>query len=398
MKNAANDVIRSSGVDAEVVDATCIFDGTWQRRGYSSLVGAVACVSAFNSQVIDIEIMRKTCKVCQLSKIDPTSVKYQDLKEKHQCQKDYEGSAPGMELTGANLIYGRSVTERNLRYTKYVGDGDSKSYDSIAKGKPYGPDVTIKKLDCVGHVQKRVGAHLRNLKHISGKNKLADGKTLGGKGRLTLKEIDRLQMFYGLAIRCNAGDVVKMKQDISAILRHILSTDDNPNHSLCPSGPDTWCKYNRDPTVYKHTNPMPKAVAVHIKPVFDRLSKDYLLERCVDGYTQNAAESFNNILWHYCPKSTFVGAKPLNIAASLAIMTYNDGHENLLRLLSKIGLSYGRHTANVLKERDQRQLYLTKRNTSEKQKKIRRVNRKRKLQQQDDNAEKEGTVYATGGF
>ena len=170
-----------------------------------------------------------------------------------------------------------------------------------------------------------------------------------------------------MAIRRNVGDVVKMKQDINAILRHRLSTDDNPNHTLCPSGPDTWCKYNKDPTAYRHNNPMPKAVAVYIKPVFHRLSKHDLLERCADGYTQNAAESFNNIVWHFCPKSTFVGAKPLNIAASLAIITYNDGHESLQRLLPKIGLSYGRHTAKVLKEKDQRRLYLAKRCVSEKQ-------------------------------
>ena len=189
-----------------------------------------------------------------------------------------------------------------------------------------------------------------------------------------------------------------MRQGISAILRHILSTDDSPNHSLCPAGPGTWCKYRRDPAVYKHTNPMPKAVAVYIKPVFDRLSKSDLLERYVDGYTQNAAESFNNILWHFCPKSTFVGTKPLNIAASLAIVTYNDGHESLQRLLPKIGLGYGKHAAKVLKERDQTRLYLAKRDISEKQKKIRQANRKRKLQQQDENADKEGVLYLPGGF
>ena len=37
-------------------------------------------------------------------------------------------------------------------------------------------------------------------------------------------------------------------------------------------------------------------------------------------------------------KAHYVGAKPLTIAASLAIMTYNDGHDSLLRLLPMIGL------------------------------------------------------------
>ena len=107
MKNTATDVRRASDVANEVVDTTCMFDGTWQRRGYSSLVGAVACLSAVNNQVIDIEIMRNTCKVCQrLSKMDPTTEKYQNIKEKHKCQRNHEGSAPGMELTGVTRIYG----------------------------------------------------------------------------------------------------------------------------------------------------------------------------------------------------------------------------------------------------------------------------------------------------
>ena len=143
---------------------------------------------------------------------------------------------------------------------------------------------------------------------------------------------------------------------------------------------------------------MPKAVSVHIKPIFGRLSKNEFLECCVDGCTQNAAESFNNILWHFCPKSTFVGAKPLNIAASLGIVTYNDGHESLLQLLPKIGLSYGKHTAKVLKEKDQNRLYLVRRSACERQTKIRQANRKRKLQEEDKSNEKERTVYALVHF
>ena len=330
--------------------------------------------------------------------MDTTTEAYNTLKANHKCQKNYDGSAPGMELVGSTRIFGRSVAERKLRYTKYIGDGDSKSYDSIAAEKPYGENCIINKLECVGHVQKRVGTQLRNLKKMSGSTKLADGKTLGGKGRLTLKEIDKLQIYYGLAIRRNTGDLAKMKQDISAILRHCLSTNENPNHSLCPSGPDSWCGYNRDPEGYKHSNPLPKAVSVHIKPVFDRLSRQDLLNRCSDGFTQNAAESFNNVLWHFCPKSTFVGAMPLNISAALAIVTYNDGYSSLQGLFPMIGLSLGSNTAKVLAKKDNTRLYLARRNVDEKQKKIRQSNRKRRLGMQDDTSEIEGVLYEAGRF
>ena len=132
MKNAAEDVRASSETHDKVVDTTCMFDGTWQHRGYSSLISSVTCLSAVNNIVIDIEMLRKICKFCQrLSKMEPTSDKYEELKRNHACQKNYIGSAPGMELTGVKRIYSKSITERSLRYTKYVGDCDSKSYDSI---------------------------------------------------------------------------------------------------------------------------------------------------------------------------------------------------------------------------------------------------------------------------
>jgi hypothetical protein len=50
----------------------------------------------------------------------------------------------------------------------------------------------VEKLECVGNIQKRVSGRLRKLK-TSHKEKLSDGKTLGGRGRLTEKVINKLQ-------------------------------------------------------------------------------------------------------------------------------------------------------------------------------------------------------------
>ncbi|GFY01100.1 uncharacterized protein TNCV_5075671 [Trichonephila clavipes] len=46
-------------------------------------------------------------------------------------------------------------------------------------GKPYGDSIEIEKIECVGHVQKRMGSRLRKLKSSLGKKKLSDGKTVG---------------------------------------------------------------------------------------------------------------------------------------------------------------------------------------------------------------------------
>ena len=42
--------------------------------------------------------------------------------------------------------------------------------------------------------------------------KLADGKQLTGKGRLTNKLINSFQVFYGMAIRKNKGDALAMQK------------------------------------------------------------------------------------------------------------------------------------------------------------------------------------------
>ena len=68
-----------------------------------------------------------------------------------------------MEVVGAKRVFERSIEKHNLRYTKYLGDGDSKSFTSV---KFTYPGIEVQKLECVGHIQKRVGTRLRNLKKM----------------------------------------------------------------------------------------------------------------------------------------------------------------------------------------------------------------------------------------
>ena len=64
-------------------------------------------------------------------------------------------------------------------------------------------------------------------------------KSLSGKGKLTAKIIDKLNVYYGLAIRRSHDSVEKMKNAIWATFYHYSSTDKNPQHHKCPSGDDS---------------------------------------------------------------------------------------------------------------------------------------------------------------
>ena len=90
-----------------------------------------------------------------------------------------------------------------------------------------------------------MGTALRKLKLQKGKAKLADGKSIGGVGRLTAARIDKLQTYYGLAIRRHKNNIEAMKNEIWTGLYHSPSTDENPQHQNCPMGQGTWCKYNK---------------------------------------------------------------------------------------------------------------------------------------------------------
>ena len=211
MKSAAEELKGSAEHECAVS-----VDGSWQKRGYTSLNGCVTAISIDNGKILDVEPMSRYCKECEVhEKLNKESIKYTLWKEKHtNCGANFKGSAPAMEPEGAERLFKRSVQEYGLYYTKYYGDGDSKSFQRVENvyenhGK------LVEKLECIGHVQKRMGTALRNLRK--------EKKGTRGKGKLTDRMIDRLQNYYGIAIRSNIGDLEGMKRQsllLCSIVHH----------------------------------------------------------------------------------------------------------------------------------------------------------------------------------
>ena len=106
----------------------------------------------------------------------------------------------------------------------------------------YGDDYVVTKEECVGHVQKRLGTALRKYKADKKGKKLSDGKGVGGRGRLTDKIIDKMQNYYGKAIRGNKGDLLGMKRSIKAIQCHMIENTKvsmQEQHHYCPKDDNT---------------------------------------------------------------------------------------------------------------------------------------------------------------
>ncbi|GFU95102.1 uncharacterized protein TNCV_4138861 [Trichonephila clavipes] len=203
-------------------DLAVAVDGSWQKRGFSSKNGLVTVTSVDTGKVIDVEVFSKHC-IC------PNKTKHLQ-----NCKRNFEGYSGKLEVAGALSIFQRSQSLYNVRYTKYLGDGDSKAFTSIVENKVYGDHCSVEKLECIDHVMKRMGTRLRRLKTKMRGQKLSDGKPLCGRNRLTEAEIDRLQAYYGLAIRRNLSSVKDMQQAIWAIFLHKLSTDENLSMDFVP--------------------------------------------------------------------------------------------------------------------------------------------------------------------
>ncbi|GFX50225.1 uncharacterized protein TNCV_2782471 [Trichonephila clavipes] len=288
-------------------------DGTWQKRGHTSLNGVVTAWG-------------------------------------------------GMEVEGALRIFNRSEVLHNLRYTQYLGDGDSKAYKAVLESKPY-KDVNIEKLECVGHVEKRMGTRLRALKlKLKGK-KLEDKKSLGGRNRLTDAEIDKLQRYYDL----------------------------NPQHGLCPLGDDSWCGYNRSKLkgdTYKHKHNLPIAIMHCIKKkVFRDLSSPELLSRCLHGKTQNCNESLNSVIWSIIPKTVFVQLGTLKTGVYESVSIYNQGLITKLKVLDLLNIQPGFYTCRALQEADHARIRKAEKAISRRTKEARIKNRQLKCRQEDDLAD-----------
>ncbi|XP_044592130.1 uncharacterized protein LOC123270228 [Cotesia glomerata] len=223
-----------------------------------------------------------------------------------------------MEVNAVIELFRRSEEKYGAKISNYIGDGDSKTYGNLVKAKPYGENFIIHKKECVGHVQKRMGKRLRDLVNKTvehkvvktGKNagKTRQSKLLGGKGKLTGKVIDNLSRYYGAAIRHNCDSLEGMKNAVWAMFYHQQSTDDYPQHHKCMSGENSWCSYQKALATtgvenFNHDyTPLPQDVIEAIKPIYEDLSKDELLERCLGGFTQNANESLNQLIWRIAPK------------------------------------------------------------------------------------------------
>ena len=123
--------------------------------------------SVETGEVLDFHIKSKVCFQGKLKRgKDKSSIEYNTWfdKHKHECSVNHSKSSESMETEAAITTFMRSIEKHNLKYTTYVGDGDSSSFGEVAEAlfNKYGSEYHSVKENCIGHIQKQMGSNLRN--------------------------------------------------------------------------------------------------------------------------------------------------------------------------------------------------------------------------------------------
>ena len=112
-------ILNENGVQTndDVVDAAVSFDGTWAKRGFTSLTGVVFVLSVDTGEVLDYHVLSKSCQTCTNYRGRYNSDdEFEEWQIEHiasgECDINFHGSSPTMETEGAKVLWDRSIEKQ----------------------------------------------------------------------------------------------------------------------------------------------------------------------------------------------------------------------------------------------------------------------------------------------
>ncbi|GFW05497.1 uncharacterized protein TNCV_436781 [Trichonephila clavipes] len=118
IQNAAKEAICENEGNKNIAVAV---DGTWQKRGYTSLNGVVTVTSIDTGKVIDVDILSKYCACKNLP-----------FHEK-DCKRNYVGSSGAMEIQDGKCLSGKNrLTEHEMdNLQSFYGSAIRRNHSSV---------------------------------------------------------------------------------------------------------------------------------------------------------------------------------------------------------------------------------------------------------------------------
>ena len=146
-------------------------------------------------------------------------------------------------------------------------------------------------------------------------------------------------------------------------LLHCTSTDENPHHELCPEGAESWCFFQKALAlglgIKPHDEELTKKMRLtefelsQVREVYDDLTRDELLQKCLKGRTQNPNESLHGKLWRKVHKTKFYGKDTIECAAQSVILetNFNFTDSNIMSQMDFSGASDARVYLDTRRDR-----------------------------------------------
>ena len=134
----------------------------------------------------------------------------------------------------------------------------------------------------------------------------------------------------------------------------------------------------------------------HIRPIYEDLSNDELMERCLGGHTQNPNESFNATVWRMTPKHLNSGHKIIEIAAYMAAGIFNEGYSAVLITMQLLHLNIGQQCKTFVDTTDAQRLAREDKRQTYTSKEARTARRIEQMQQNKFFEQAEGLLYGAG--
>ncbi|GFT71478.1 uncharacterized protein TNCV_2478711 [Trichonephila clavipes] len=137
---ASMNKVAKEEIAASETNEICVSgDGTWKTRGHTSRIGVCSIIGDITGKVIDVEVLSSYCKGCdrwKKSKIWNCISRMEKSNEPYYVKK-HSGSSNKMEVEGMKRIFKRSLLERNAKYVKYIGDGDTETFPELQNTVSY---------------------------------------------------------------------------------------------------------------------------------------------------------------------------------------------------------------------------------------------------------------------
>lgn len=236
----------------------------------------------------------------------------------------------------------------------------------------------------------------KNVKKFAPKKKKQPAAKEDPKVNLTDKVIREMSVYYSLAIQRHGNSVDEMRSEIMAGFYHKISTDEFPQHDMCNI---EWCKYIQHTAAgvpFQHPPPLDPKIQDAVKEIYESLTNEDLLERCLGLNNQNNNESYNSCLWQLAPKHLYCGKNTLQIAAWISASVYNEGSMTLLMMLKAMGVRVGPLALNYCTNANKARKIQCSRRSSEASKEGRIKKKQEDQAKFAEIEEEEGLLYAAG--